>query len=68
MALPNLSSLLRWLLRTEPEYPRMWLDLLEKYVVKGSIEERRKFCRTAVRYLGDKAMLEIVREWWTSCR
>jgi hypothetical protein len=68
MALPNLASLLRLLLKTKPAYPRMWLDLLEKYVVKGPMEERRKFCRSAMRYLGDRAMLEIVKEWWTSCR
>ena len=46
----------------------MWLDLLERYVMKGSVEERSKFRKSAMRYLGDKTMLEVVREWWTACR
>jgi len=46
----------------------MWLDLLEKYVVKGSDDARSKFCRSAMRYLGEKAMLEVVKEWWSACR
>jgi hypothetical protein len=55
-------------MRTEANYPRMWLDYLDKYVVKGTLEERQKFSKRVVRYLGDKAMLEVVREWWTACR
>jgi hypothetical protein len=46
----------------------MWLDYLERYVTKGSEEEKNKFCRSAMRYLGDKAMLEVVKEWWIACR
>jgi hypothetical protein len=46
----------------------MWLDLLERYVLKGTEEERSRFCKRAMRYsLGDKAMLEVVKEWWTAC-
>jgi hypothetical protein len=44
----------------------MWLDLLEKYMVRGTDEGKRKFCRRAMRYLGDKEMLEIVKEWWST--
>jgi hypothetical protein len=44
----------------------MWLDLLEKYTVRGTEEGRRRFLQRAMRYLGEKEMLEIVKEWWNT--
>ena len=67
-ALPKLSEILNLLLRWSPTYPRMWLDLLEKYAVNGSFDAKKNFHRSVVRYLGPKAMLEVVKEYWIACK
>jgi len=44
----------------------MWLDLLEKYIVKGTDDGKKNFCRRAMQYVEDKEMLKIVKEWWST--